>query len=118
MKKEYTCISCPLGCQLELNVESDNILVKGNKCKRGEIYAKEEYFSPKRTITTTCIAINSNNIHRIPVKTDKPLLKEYTIDLLKEIYSLKINLPVKLGDILIKNFKNTDVNVVVTRSVR
>jgi CxxC motif-containing protein len=116
MKKKYICISCPIGCELELEeIAKENIIVNGNKCIRGEIYAKEEYLSPKRVVTATCKILRNN--YRLPVKTDKPILKEYINNLLKEIYLIEICPPIKVGDIIIKNYKDSGVDVISSKSV-
>ncbi|MBN1500320.1 MAG: DUF1667 domain-containing protein [Spirochaetes bacterium] len=113
MKKEYICIACPVGCHLVLEEKSkDDIKVTGNRCSRGESYAREEYSEPKRTVTATCSADNG----RIPVKTNRPILKEHIDSLLKEIYSINIDTLVERGDVIIKNYADTGVDVVATGS--
>jgi CxxC motif-containing protein len=116
MEKEYICIACPIGCHLKLNIDSDkNMNVSGNKCKRGEAYAIEEFSEPKRVVTATC-AIGLKNMERLPVKTTKPILKEHISPLLDEIYALKLSSPVKRGQTVITNFRNTGIDVVAARS--
>ena len=121
IEKEYICIACPIGCRLKLIAESAadgsgaELSVSGNKCRRGEIYAKEEYSEPKRIVTATC-RIGMENLERLPVKTDKPILKEHIDTLLKDIYALKISAPVKRGDLLITDYRGTGVNIVAARS--
>jgi CxxC motif-containing protein len=115
MLKNYICISCPIGCELELVVNKEKITVKGNKCNKGEIYAKEEYLSPKRVVTATCYIIGHNS--RLPVKTDKPIVKEFINDLLKEIYKINILPPIKTGNIIIKNYHNSGVNIISAKTV-
>lgn len=122
MEKEIICISCPIGCHLNVSwdenreLELEDINVENNKCSRGIIYGREEILAPKRVITATCL-IDSIHMQRIPVKTTNAIIKEYITDLLGDIYRLKIKTPVKTGDILIKNYKNTGVDIVATRSL-
>jgi CxxC motif-containing protein len=116
MKKNYVCISCPVGCRLELEDIDGDLTVTGNKCPRGEIYAREEYRSPKRTVTATCM-IDSVQSVRLPVKTDKPVLKEHIKGLLDEIYGLRMVPPVKTGDVVIHNYNDTGINVISTKTV-
>lgn len=118
MKKEYICIACPVGCHLTLEENSEgDIKVTGNKCIRGDNYAREEFSEPKRVVTATCSS-GRDNCGRIPVKTNKPILKEHIDSLLKEIYSIKIDNSVKRGMILIKNYRDTGVDVVATGSLK
>ena len=54
MKKEMTCIVCPLGCTLTVEQTEDGaVVVTGNTCPRGAKYAENECINPQRTITTT-----------------------------------------------------------------
>lgn len=57
---EMICITCPLGCHLSIQRLSETeISVTGNRCSRGEAYAKEELLFPKRVVTSTCCAKRS-----------------------------------------------------------
>ena len=52
MKKTLTCIECPIGCEIEVEVENGVVLsVKGNTCPRGKVYAEAEVVCPKRVVT-------------------------------------------------------------------
>ena len=116
--KELTCIVCPIGCQLSVEDSGENLSVTGNKCQRGLVYAKEEILAPKRIVTATCkIEGEECCVRRIPVKTDLPLLKEKIPILLEDLYKIKVKLPVKTGDILIANWMEQGINIVVTRSI-
>ncbi|MBI9103481.1 MAG: DUF1667 domain-containing protein [Spirochaetales bacterium] len=116
MEKEYICIACPIGCHLKLNVTEDGeMMVSGNKCKRGEVYAVEEYSEPKRVVTATCF-IGIENLERLPVKSTKPILKDLIPPLLEELYAMKLEPPVKRGQIVIENFRGTGVDLVTSRS--
>ncbi|MBR4723815.1 MAG: DUF1667 domain-containing protein, partial [Clostridia bacterium] len=54
MKRNLTCIVCPMGCSIDVEFENGEVLsVTGNTCKRGAEYAKNECISPVRTITST-----------------------------------------------------------------
>ena len=55
-KRELTCIGCPMGCQITVELESGEVLsVTGNTCKIGENYAKNEVTHPERTVTSTAV---------------------------------------------------------------
>jgi len=116
MTKKIICISCPLGCEVSITEENNNYTITGNKCPRGENYAKEEILSPKRIVTATC-ATNSLRYPKLPVKTVSPIPKELIFDLLKEIYQIKVDVPIKSGTPVIKNFKNLNIDVVATLSI-
>lgn len=116
--KELTCIVCPIGCLLNVEENGENLSVSGNKCKRGEVYAREEIFAPKRTVTATCnIAEAECIVGRVPVKTSAPCLREKIPALLDDIYKTTVALPVKAGDVIIANWKGEGIDVVSTRTL-
>jgi len=121
MEKEIICISCPIGCRLkvtydETNPSPENIKVENNKCPRGKEYGIEEILSPKRVVTATA-SIESKIQPRIPVKTTAPINKDLIFPLLKDIYTLKLKPPIKIGDKIIKNYKETGIDIVATFSL-
>ena len=44
-RRELICIGCPMGCPMTVDMEGDEITVKGNHCARGAAYAKKEVTS-------------------------------------------------------------------------
>ncbi|MBB6481562.1 DUF1667 domain-containing protein [Spirochaeta isovalerica] len=116
MTKELICISCPMGCHLEVTQKGDEISVKNNKCSRGEIYGKEELLAPKRVVTATC-PVKSALMVRIPVKTTGALPKELINSLLEELYRTELKAPVNRGDIILSNFRDSGVDVVSTKTL-
>jgi CxxC motif-containing protein len=116
-KREFVCIVCPVGCHLKVDfTEEGEVSVTGNKCPRGETYAREEVLAPKRTVTATA-GVRGRLHRRVPVKTDAPLPVEHIDELLEAVYALDLQPPVQLGDVLIEDFSGTGVNLVATRSV-
>ena len=123
MERKMVCISCPLGCRLTVRWENeDEITVKGNKCAKGESYAREEILAPKRVVTATVAvagpAEKAGGPRRLPVKTSAPLLKEHIAALLDELYGLEVKAPVACGDVLLPDVAGTGVDVVATRTVK
>jgi len=121
--KNLTCIVCPIGCSLEVNDDNkDNLSVSGNQCQRGAAYALEEIRAPKRVVTATCkigdVSANAANaVRRMPVKTAVPCLREKIPALLEDIYKAKVSLPVKTGDVIIKNWNGENIDVIATRTI-
>lgn len=114
MEKKMICIVCPIGCNLSIDLNS--LEVTGNKCPRGEVYAKEELINPKRVITST-VKIEGGIHRRVPVKTEDSIPKSLNFKCMEEIAKVQLKSPVKVGDIVIENLLGTGVNVVVTRDM-
>lgn len=107
MKRTLTCIACPLGCTLSIELEGEKVLsVEGNTCKRGKEYAISECTSPVRTVTTT---MKCKNGDLVSVKTSKPIPKDKVFDAMKIINSKVVSLPISVGDILINDLFGSTV---------
>ena len=116
MKRNLTCIVCPIGCQLSVTLENGVVTeVTGNTCPRGKQYAIDECTNPVRTVTTTARTVNGGVI---PVKTDRPIPKELMFDCMKEIDRSVVTLPAEIGDIVIENLLGTGANVIVTANMK
>lgn len=118
MKKEMICILCPMGCQLQLDINDETLqlIVSGNSCPRGAKYAHEEMVDPKRTLTTT-VLLERAAITRLPVVTDGPIPKDKLMDAMEVLNRLRVKAPVRVNDILIKNICQSGVNVIASRTV-
>lgn len=115
-ERSLVCISCPIGCRLLVREEIGGIIsVSGNSCARGEVYGREEMLAPKRVVTATVLT-DSRSARRLPVKTAAPLPKELIGSLLAELYRMRIALPVRSGEVLLRNVGGSGVDVVATRS--
>jgi CxxC motif-containing protein len=102
--KQYICIGCPVGCPLQLEHENNQIKeVSGYECNRGAKYAKQEFTDPRRSISTT-VAISGALRPRLPVKVSEPIHKDRIIEAARKIHELKVEAPVEMGQVLIRNF--------------
>lgn len=116
-KKELTCISCPLGCNLEVDIiDENNIKVTGNSCKRGEAYGIKECTNPTRIVTSTVLVKNGTE-EVVPVKTERDIPKGKIFDCIRALKGLSVETPVKIGDVIVENILGTGVNIVATKNV-
>lgn len=125
-----TCIVCPRGCHLEVGEAGDGFPVTGNGCMRGELYAQEEMTSPARTVTATVRVAPNPGVEghgsaprddslprRVPVRTAGTVPKELVLQLARELASMSVTLPVRAGDVVVKDWNGTGVAIVVTRDI-
>ena len=107
MKRNLTCIVCPMGCSIDVEIENGEVLsVMGNTCKRGAEYARNECISPVRTITST---VRCSDGSVIPVKTDKPIPKDKIFDCMKLINATVAHLPISEGDVIIEGVFGSNI---------
>ncbi len=101
MKRELTCIACPLGCTLTVTIEDKKVIsVDGNTCPRGKDYAINECTAPVRTVTSTVMCENGD---LVSVKTKNPIQKDKIFDAMSIINKTVAKLPVSVGDVIIED---------------
>jgi CxxC motif-containing protein len=130
VSEELICITCPMGCHLEVErLDNGELAVTGNRCVRGVRYANEELLAPRRVVSATAALAGGAvagaarlrdlaMVSRLPVRTSVPFPRNDVPGLLEAIYELKVELPVARGDVLIKDYKGSGVDVIATRTLR
>ena len=114
--RELTCIGCPLGCALKVEMRGGEILVRGNSCKRGEKYAKTEVVCPKRSITST-VAVCGGRIARLSVRTAQDVPKDSIFACMEEIRKIRVDAPVWIGEVVLKDCAGTGVDIIATKNI-
>ncbi|AGT44725.1 hypothetical protein TPE_2251 [Treponema pedis str. T A4] len=116
-KKEFTCVSCPMGCRLTVyKNEKNEDIVEGYTCKRGIEYGLQEIKDPRRNISST-VMIEGSFLPSIPVKTSAPIPKGLIFNVMEKINGIKVKAPIKTGEIIIKNVLNTGSDIVAARTM-
>lgn len=117
-EKEITCIVCPIGCKILVKTNGTSFeILDGNKCKKGVEYARNESLDPRRVLTSS-VFVENGEWPLVSVKTTRPIPKEKIFDVLKVIKSARVNAPVIIGQVIIKDVLNTGIDIVATKSVK
>lgn len=115
--KELTCINCPLGCSIKVEMNGDEIIsVTGNNCNRGEIYARNEVISPVRVVTSS-VRVDGGERAVVSVKTQSPIPKNAIFACTDAMKNIVVNAPVNIGDVILANIADTGVDLVATANV-
>lgn len=114
----YLCIGCPLGCRLEVDEDShgDIIEIRGSSCRKGDRYAQQEHTDPRRSVATT-VAITGGMWPRLPVKTNGEIPKDLVVAACEALRKVRMQAPVKMGDVVVEDVLGTGCAVVATRSM-
>jgi CxxC motif-containing protein len=110
---KMTCINCPLGCTLSVEIDGENINVSGNRCKRGAEYAASEIRAPKRMVTST-VRVAGGDKPLVSVKTSGEIPKGRIFDVIHEINKKTAHPPIKVGDVVIEDVLGLEINIVAT----
>ncbi len=115
-KTTVVCTVCPTGCEMTvMRGEHDIILVEGNLCKRGQVYAEAEITHPVRTLTTT-VRLCGSDRPLLPVRTNQPVPRDRMREIVREINGMAFTAPISLGQVLVRNIVGTGADIVATGS--
>jgi CxxC motif-containing protein len=115
VEEKVICVGCPLGCRTTLQIDPDGRVVKitGCKCREGRQYVVEDYRSPVRILTATILTEKSAK-PLLPVRTDRPILKSKLKEAALALVWFKAMPPVRIGQVIVSNIRNTGANVIAT----
>ena len=107
------CISCPRGCELDVtSSQNGEVFVKGNACPRGESYGRDELTNPTRVVTGLVRVAWTRR--PLPVKTSSPIPKKKIEEVLSVLHRTTVQLPVRIGDVLVPDVAGTGADIVST----
>lgn len=118
MIREFTCIICPNGCEIEAEVREDGSVgeVRGATCPRGVTYVKQELTDPQRTIASSVI-VTGGELPLVSVRLNNPVPKNRIFDVMDEIRKVRLEAPVHTGDVVIRDVLGLGSDVIVTKDI-
>lgn len=115
--KEFVCIRCPLGCNVSVEMEGEEIkTITGNTCPRGADYVTKELTDPRR-IVTSLVKVKDGERPVVSVKTAADIPKDKIMNCIKELKQIEVPAPVQIGDVILENVCGTGINIVATANV-
>lgn len=115
-EKQLRCVVCPIGCSITATLDEDGKIlgVTGNTCPRGKAYAESELTHPVRTLTST---VFTSDGRKLPVRTSRPIGKELLFPAMAEIRKIKAVLPVRRGDVIVRNFMEDGADLIACKDM-
>ena len=115
-KRNLTCIGCPMGCALLVEMNGKEIVsVTGNTCKKGAEYAVKEVTDPTRIVTTT-VRVKNGSMPVVSVKTAQDIPKGKIFECVKALKGITVEAPVHIGDVILKDVAGTGVDIIATKN--
>ncbi len=118
MTKEITCIVCPNGCDITVQLGEDGTLLsmEGQLCPRGEGYVRQELTDPRRNIATS-VLVTGGVLPIVSVRLTDMIPKARIFDVMAAINEKTLEAPVSMGDVVIADVLGLGVDVIVTKHV-
>lgn len=120
---QFNCTTCPSECLLTVEIERDvngNVArvrsVTGNNCPRGDKFAHQELTCPMRVLTTT-VTVSGGDEALLPVRTAEAIPLELHAQAMALIRGLAVNAPIHMGDVILPNLLDTNINLVASMDI-
>ena len=120
---QFNCTTCPSECLLTVEVVrnadghvAEVCSVTGNSCPRGDKFAHQELTCPMRVLTTT-VAVSGGDETLLPVRTAEAIPLELHAQAMALIRGLVVNAPIHMGDVILPNLLNTNINLVASMDI-
>ena len=120
---QFNCTTCPSECLLTVEVERDADghvaevrSVTGNSCPRGDKFAHQELTCPMRVLTTT-VAVSGGDEALFPVRTAEAIPLELHAQAMALIRSLVVNAPIHMGDVILPNLLDTNIDLIASMDI-
>ena len=117
MKRVFTCIVCPNGCEIEAEYEGAEVrAVTGNLCPKGRDYVTQELVDPRRTIASS-VRVTGGDAPLASVRLTAAIPKARIFDAMAAINAVTLAAPVAIGDVVIPDLLGLGCDVIATRNV-
>ena len=116
MIDRLTCILCPVGCELEVEGGEGRLVVRGHQCEKGIGFAEGEVLHPLRNLATS-VPLAGTEATMVSVRLSAPIPRDLIFSVLAEIARIRPALPVRRGQVLLRDVLGTGVDVLATRSL-
>jgi len=117
-KKHFTCVICPIGCEIDVELQNGNVVsMEGSKCEKGKEFVLQELEEAMRILTTT-VPVKGAKWAMLPVRTDKPIPKRLLSKVIEQLADIELHAPVKMYHVIVKDVAGTDASIVATRNMK
>ena len=119
-KINLTCIGCPLGCEVQVTKEGDEIVeITGHTCVRGEQYARKEVTNPTRIVTSSVRVYGAQSgATTVSCKTRTDVPKGKIFDVVAALKGVAVPAPVRTGDVIVADVAGTGVDMIATKTIK
>lgn len=117
MKRTFTCIVCPNGCDITAEYEGSEVIsMEGATCPKGEDYVRQELTDPRRNIATS-VPVDGGLLPLVSVRLDRPIPKKDFFRVMEAINQVRLQAPTAIGQVALANVCDLGANVIVTKNV-
>ena len=118
----FSCTTCPSECSLSVTADRAGsgepcvLNVTGNRCARGEAFARQEIVRPVRVLTTT-VLVNGGDERLLPVRTAALIPRDLSVEAMRALRSVVVDAPIRMGDVVLADVLGTGVDVIASMDI-
>ncbi len=117
MNRKLTCIVCPRGCEIEVELDGSEIQnITGAVCDRGRNYAASEITNPMRNVSSS-VLLKGGTLPLASVRLTSPVPKAKMAEIMAEIRKVSVDAPVSIGQVVVKNILGLDSDLIITKNI-
>ena len=117
MKRSYTCIICPNGCDITAEYEGADIRsITGNTCPKGEEYVRSELTRPMRSLTSS-VLVTGGDLPLVSVRLSAPVPKNQLFPIMEKLRIITVPAPVHSGQIICRDILGLGCDVFATKNI-
>ena len=117
MNKKLTCIVCPRGCEIEVEIDGAEIRnITGAVCDRGRNYAAAEITNPMRSVSSS-VRLIGGVLPLASVRLTSPVPKSKMAEVMDEIKKISVAAPVSIGQVIVKNILGLESDLIITKNI-
>jgi CxxC motif-containing protein len=109
--KQITCISCPVGCRINVDVLNGEHIFSGNKCVDGTLFAETELAAPLHTMTIM-VRTAFPDIPFLSVRTNREVPKEKVNKAIRLLSKITVKERKRIGETIIRNILGTNCDII------
>jgi CxxC motif-containing protein len=121
MNRVFTCIVCPVGCEMEARIDDTDegpfiLEITGANCIRGREYIENELKNPMRIVTSS-VRVTGGNMPVTSVRLTAPVPRNRMMDVIEELRHISLTAPLAIGQIVAQNILGLGSDVIITKNV-
>ena len=119
MKMRICCTTCPIECELDVEIDDNKKIIQatGNKCPRGLTFAEKEVVDPERVLASTVKVDGAKHNSLLPVRTNEALPLRLHFNVMHQLETMHVHAPIKMGDVIIHNVCDSGIDVIASRNI-
>lgn len=116
MQKNLSCTRCEKNCTLSVVWYGEELTsVTGHQCPVGVDFARSQLVVTKSVVSTS-VRVENGLPPLLAVRTDRPVDKAKTIEIIREAGRMRLKAPIRNGQVVARNIAGSGADLVAVKA--